>query len=392
MVRYASVAALAISLTGCARPPAPTEVDATIVNNLVLLPVRINNSAPLSFILDTAASTSVVNSAVARQIGLSFGNSDRATTGGGTVETNAISGASVSVGTLQLGSLPLVAIDLSRLQEGLGNRVDGILGYDLFQRFIVEIDYIDRRVRFHQPTQSIDGGGDEVPLTLDDQIPFVNVTLVSADGSRASAQVEFDTGQTGALTITRPFVEANHLVSSSQQSVAISTGAIIAGGVTAHVTRVASLQLGSAVVQRPVVNVTPGEKDAGVSAEIAGVLGAEVLRRFDVIVDYTRHRVLLRPNREFGVPMEFDMSGMSLAAVPLEAPSYRVRSIVDGSPAVAAGIEVGDIVTHINGVAASQVPLSELRQKLRVPDSAFVFTTTRGGVSRSVSVRTRRLI
>src|SRR4029453_4254218 len=102
--------------------------------------------------------------------------------------------------------------------------------------------------------------------------------------------------------ITRPFVDANNLVLPSQRSLAIRTGAIIAGAVTAHVTRLASLQLGTAVVPNPPVKGTPGEKGAGVSAETAGVLGAEVLKRFHVVVDYARHRVTLRPNRDFSAP------------------------------------------------------------------------------------------
>ena len=246
-------------------------------------------------------------------------------------------------------------------------------------------------MRFHASTRSVEAGGDEVPITLDDQIPYVDVTVASADGSRAVAKVEFDTGQSGALTITRPFVEARHLVSPSRPSLAIRSGAIIAGGVTAQVTRLASVQLGTAVVSNPVVNVTPGEKDAGVAAGTVGILGAEVLRRFHVVVDYSRHRVLLRPNREFGVPMEFDMSGMSLAATP-NTGSYRVRSIIDGSPASEAGVSVDDIVTHFNGVAVSEISLSDLRQRLRIPDSDYDFTVTRDGVSRPIMLRTRKLI
>jgi predicted aspartyl protease len=390
--RRLSSALVLLSLTACARPAVPTEVSATLVNNLVVLPVRINNSTPLSFILDTAASSSVIDRAAAQQLGLRFGHADAATTGGGQVEMAAISGAAASIGPLEFSQLPLVAIDLSSLEAGLGHKLDGILGYDIFNRYVVEIDYVASRVRFHESTESAAPGGEEVPLALDDQIPLVDVTVVSANGSRGVARVEFDTGQTGGLTLRRSFVDANQLLAPSQPSLAIRSGAIIAGGVTAQVTRLDSVKLGTAVVNNPMVNVTPGEKDAGVSTQTAGILGAEILKRFHVVVDYRRQRIRLRHNREFATPIEFDMSGMSLAATSLKSPSYRVRSIIEGSPAAEAGIAPNDVITHVNGAVSADTTLNEFRRMLRVPDAAYTLTVTRDGASRSVTLRTRRMI
>jgi C-terminal processing protease CtpA/Prc len=130
----------------------------------------------------------------------------------------------------------------------------------------------------------------------------------------------------------------------------------------------------------------------GVSTHTAGILGAEILKRFHVVVDYRRQRVRIRPNREFATPIEFDMSGTSLAATSLKSPSYRVRSIIEGSPAAEAGITPNDVITHVNGAASADTTLNEVRRMLRVPDATYTLTVTRDGASRTVTLRTRRMI
>jgi predicted aspartyl protease len=81
---------------------------------------RINGSEPLSFIVDTGASASVVHHARAEQLRLPLRSKEEATTGGGTVEAIQIQDASLSIGEATLRNLPLVAIDLTALRAGLG--------------------------------------------------------------------------------------------------------------------------------------------------------------------------------------------------------------------------------------------------------------------------------
>jgi C-terminal processing protease CtpA/Prc len=90
--------------------------------------------------------------------------------------------------------------------------------------------------------------------------------------------------------------------------------------------------------------------------------------------------------------MEFDMSGISFAMGGDDGSSYRVRSVLPGSPAADAGVAVGDVAAAIDGRAMADVPLSELRQILRVPDVEHTMTIVRDGAARTITFRTRRII
>lgn len=398
----AIAAALAIAgAASCSRSSVIAEVPAELITNLMVVRGSINNSEPLFLIVDTGAGSSVIDRARARQLGLRFGKSEDATTGGGSVDAAHVDSATLRIGEVEIGGLPLVAIDLAALQTGLDPRIDGILGYDLFQRYVVEFDYAASVLRLRDPQGSQPRGSITLPIQLHEQIPFVTIGLTSVTGRRVKALVEFDTGQTGSLTLTQRFVEESGLLEPSQPTLAITTGALLPGQVPARVARLGSVRLDTITINAPTANITPTETAAGVSQDTAGILGGEILRRFTVAMDYSRMQVRLSPNNDLNAPIEFDMTGMSLAALfePQErAPQrrstwqFRVRTVIAGSPASASGVAAGDVITAIEGRPASEMTLAEVRQRFRVPDVDVRLTLAREGKERQVSIRTRRLI
>ena len=360
------------------------------VNNLILLQTRVNGSSPLPFILDTGASTSVVNQRLVGELGLKNEGRAEATTGGGNVEISFVKGVTLSVSGVEIPGVTLAAIPLSGLEAGLGQTVGGILGYDIFSRYVVEIDYTSRVVRLYEPEgYRYTGKGQSLPITVEEQTPFIRAHILRPGGGSAEGTFEFDIGQAGALTLTDSFAGRNNLPAPSGKSLEITTGAILAGRVNARVSRVGGLRLGGRVVKEPVTNIT---QDAGVGADKAGLIGGEILRRFNLVIDYRRARVILEANSQFTSPFEFDMSGMSLSAQGSDFRTYRVRTLIEGSPAAEAGVKVGDIITAIDGRPAAGMTLSRIREMFRRENREYVLNIRRGDESTRIKFKTRKLI
>lgn len=95
------------SSVGVASAPAVpiARIPFELNGSILLLPVRVNGSKPLSFVLDTGAQGSSVNTTVARALGLKLGKEGRATGAGGTVVNYRISDATVAIGDARLEKL-----------------------------------------------------------------------------------------------------------------------------------------------------------------------------------------------------------------------------------------------------------------------------------------------
>ena len=96
-----------------------------------------------------------------------------------------------------------------------------------------------------------------------------------------------------------------------------------------------------------------------------GIVGNELLDRFDLYFDYIRGQLLLKPNRRRQMPFTMDRSGLVLFAYGLEFNQFVVRDILDNSPAQNADIRVDDIITRIQGTSARYYTLDAINQLLQ---------------------------
>jgi predicted aspartyl protease len=358
----------------------------------VLVDVGINGLRPAAFILDTAAGASVLDRADLPKFQLRSTGQTEATTGGGSVAAGNVANVTFDINGIKL-TADVLAVHLDNLEGGLGHSLDGILGYDVFKAYVVEIDYIQKTIRLNDPaTYRYAGREQPLAISIEEQIPFIRLPFENKDGKAVQGKVEFDIGQTSGLLLIKTFVDEHQLIPALQQNVQITTGAILADKVSAYVTRIPALRLGETVMKDIVTTVSPTAENAGVEGDTVGLLGAEVLRRFKVIVDYSRSQVFLEPNRNISDPFEFDMSGMSLAAQGVERREYRVRSVIRGTPAAEAGVSAGDLIVSIDNRPARELTLTEIRRLFRQPDRDFVLNLKRSAQSMRVTLKTRRLV
>src|SRR5262249_35971153 len=122
----------------------PLEIPFRLVENVVWLPVRINNSRPLNFLLDTAATTDAVNRRVAEELNLprvEMGMRAHAGAGDGLTRIAFAPNVQISLGDANYKDLFMGAVPVDSVSRDFGEPFDGALGYDLLSRWVVTIDY-----------------------------------------------------------------------------------------------------------------------------------------------------------------------------------------------------------------------------------------------------------
>ncbi|MDO8629573.1 MAG: aspartyl protease family protein [Phycisphaerales bacterium] len=367
-----------------------SEIPVEIVNNHIYLPVRVNGSEPLGFILDTGAEATALNKSRAEALRLKLHGTLEAQGAGGSADAAIVTGMTFSLPGVELPNQTGAAIPLDALEPFEGRRIDGVLGYELFSRCIVEVDYAASRVTLHDPARySVGGSGVSVPIVLEGKCPHVDATVGWADGRTVQGRFLVDAGARGALELNTAFSASTPLTGSTLRTVC---GIGIGGESFCRLGRVASLRIGAVEIANPIAGFSEDAKGAMANPDRAGLIGGEILRRFKVTFDYAGKRMILERNDRGDPTMEFDMSGLLLTAAPPDFRVFRVNRVLDNTPAAEAGLGEGDLIVAVDGRPAQEFTLSELRKLFRQDARVVQLRIQRNDQTRDVQLRLRRLI
>ena len=363
----------------------------------IFLQARINRSQPMWFALDSGASSPFfIDTRKARVLGLKLqGNVSR---GGGagpsSYDVAETTGLSISIGGLEYTGQSAFAIALDSIEAQIGRPLDGIVGLDLFTRYVVDIDYLDNKIRLCDPkTYTYSGAGESIPLMLRDGHFFVSAKIKMPGRPPLEGQFLIDTGGVMVTAVlTMPFSRSNRLPASNQKRILDKSFSGLGGETKVLVSRATSFTLGDLSIRAPLVYVSQDTGGALASSDYEGLIGSEILRRFRVVFDYAHGRLILEPNAHYAEPVEYDMSGISLRAYGDDLRTFRVYQVLANSPAAKAGMLVGDVLTNIDGMPASKFTLEEVCQMMKQPGREHTLSIKRGGWTSSVKIRTRRLI
>ncbi len=364
-------------------------------DRIVYVPAMINGAGPFTFVLDTGAGQfSALDYSVASSLGL---RQTLVARGGGagedTVGIYLVDSAAVSLPGISFEPRAVAGIPLHRMDPHWGKRKDGLIGGDLLSTLVTVIDYERGRLEFHDASSyEYRGPGERIPVHIAGGYIFIEAgVLLHGVDEPVDALLMLDTGVRISL-FNSPFSTENALPARSPSTVSGMTGFGLGGISRGVVGRVRGIRIGSLLLENPVVNFSADEAGALSSPDFSGIVGADILSRFTVVLDYRRSQIFLEKNAGFGAPFEFDMCGIRFLMEGERFDTFRVFRIYDGSPAAEAGIEEGDVVTEIDGRAAAGFTWQDLREYLMREGATVRFTIERDGATFDVSIRLRRLV
>jgi hypothetical protein len=203
-----------------------------------------------------------------------------------------------------LGNQTVATLPLGWFSSELGRSVDGFLGSNVFQNYVVEIDYANQVLRLHNPaTFSYSGSGQRLPLQfLWDNIPSVHAEVVAQDGTVIQGTFLVDSGATTAVWLTKAFSDAHPELTSAQETVEVPNVLAVGGELSARLGRVQAVRLGGFLVSMPLTQFSQNTSGIFAAPDVAGTIGAQTLRQFTVIFDYPHREMILEPNEHFGHP------------------------------------------------------------------------------------------
>jgi hypothetical protein len=364
-----------------------------LAGNLIFVQGRLNNSAPLWFIFDTGASSSVVDVKLAKTLGLKTRGHILGTGSAGTTMASRVRNVSVALPGVEVSGLTVYTLPVDFLSAPLGRRIGGVIGNDLIGACVVEIDYANKVINFYdRQGYHYNGTGEVIPFTVEGDGNIYGRAKVEIEGGAPlEGKFEIDTGSTGALELNTPFVKKHRLLSLVKRSKRVNVGGVggTAGAVT---TRARTVKLGKFALENVIVRLSQATKGDFASAQHDGTLGGAIFRRFKFTIDIQGRRLILEPNAQLAAPFEDDMSGIELVGDGPDFSTYLIDEVQENSPAAEAGVQGGDVLTAIDGRPASALTLEEVHQMFMQDGREYLLTLKRGDKTVQARIKLRRLI
>lgn len=358
-----------------------------IYNNLVVVPVVLNGALPLKFILDTGVRTSILTQKAFTDIlNLSYARKYTISGPGGEKLIDAYITNNVSLelpGVLGRGHAMLVLEeDYLELRNYMGTDVHGILGYELFSRFLVKIDYDKKLLTLMAPHRFKPGRKWEtIPIRIEDTKPYLTTPVVLEDGTQFTAKLLMDTGASHGLMLD-PMSDSRITVPEKRVSSIIGRG--LGGEITGKVGRIKALHIGKYKLDNPIANF-PDPNSYFDSLKLGrtqrnGSIGGEVLSRFKVVINFANEEIYLKKNNSFKKSFHYNLSGMTVKAKGAKLNVFEITEVRKDSPAALAGIQQGDVIISINGLYTDQLDLNHINGffNLRVGKRLTIVVTRKG--------------
>jgi len=348
----------------------------------IYLPARIaGRDGDLYFLLDSGASMTVIDSAVAAGMGLPFGGTIPGAGAGGMADFHMTRVPGLIIGGIELSEQTAITFPIANILREIGNiEVGGVLGYDFLSRFVTRIDFERSTITFAEPDSFAPRGGERIV-----DAPLVhNIFTLPASLDTTKAVFYLDTGANSSI-LHAGFAERTGIAGGRRT---IPMGIRGAGGdETASLCRFDSLGIGGFSIARPVFAIARSMKGIGVLANVDGIVGNDILERFAVTLDYGRQRVLLEMNARFAGAFYPDRSGLQLARK--ENGDVVVVAILPDSPAAGAGFRPGDVIVRIAGRRAARFEnIREIMSLFEAKEGTrYVFEISRGGKISKLSLK-----
>lgn len=372
-----------------------------LYGNLIVVPVILNHKLPLKFILDTGVRTTILTQKTYSDfLNLSYvkkytiaGIGDEAAG----IEAYVTNGVSLTLPGIHGSGHSMLVLedDYLKLRNYLGTEVHGVLGYELFSRFVVKVDYDRKMLTITTPEHFRAGKKyNKLAITVEDTKPYIIGKLTYTGEEEEDVKLMADSGASHGLMLDcrsdeRIRVPDNYLTSY--------LGRGLAGEWHGKVGRISRFAVGNTSWDDVLVTF-PDENSLLDSLKATdvfrnGSIGGAILSRFKVIFNFPEEAIYLKKGVRFNDPFDHNLSGITVKAKGSTLRTFEITEVRAGSPAETAGLYAGDIITEINYINAGSLNLEQITGILREKQNKTVhLKVTRNGKIIKTKFRLKRFI
>jgi hypothetical protein len=383
------------------------------INNLIFIPINVNG-VELHFLLDTGVEETILFSMEDKKE-VNFYNVEKIQLRGLGSETS-IEGLKSTSNTLDvkglksLNHLVYIVLDQSfNLSSHVGIPVNGIIGYNFFKNNLVEVNYTKKRIIVYAENEKnrdrIGKKFEPVPITIERSKPYL-MGKVSVSTAEIPAKLLLDIGNSDAIWL---FENKERGLAIPAKNFEDYLGKGFSGDVEGKRAQISKFSFSKFDFKNPIVAFPDSSSIQNVKMvqDRAGSVGAEILRRFNLVFDYSNKQLFLKKNDNYGSPFKYNKSGVELQhyglqwvqetvrleTVPYKGtitiengaivqsnfrykfvlkPIYLVAHVRKNSPAAISGLQKGDVIVSINNRPGYDYSLEKINALLKSEEEDWI--------------------
>jgi len=354
----------------------------------IFIKVAIDDSEPLDFIFDSGDGITVIDEEIADDLELV---KHKVVLNEGTVFGSIIKHNTMKVGGFLIEkNITVYSTDLDHLEISLGRDIDGILGYDLLQHHSIRIDYDNHHFEIY------DLGvhpkiGDPVPFKLVNFIPTIKGSVVLNNGEPHPGTFFIMTGAGTNMDFNSPYAEKYDVIHKTGEHYSYFVKSI-SNVETKHFEGwVKSFSFGNQTLENIPVGISLAEKGAQAHKSVSGIIGNEILSRYNIIFDLPTKMMYLEKNGSYTDPYAINCSGIDIQ-LSQDKGHVLVHQVFENSPASEAGIEVNAELISVNGKSTSEINLQDIIHLLKIDGTSIDLVLKQGGNKKSVTLKLKSLV
>lgn len=338
-----------------------------LINNTPVISARINGSKDLFFILDTGLGTTLITELFEEDsIDLNYAKEISLKGLGKDNPLKAIQSYQneITIKKLKFESekIHVLSRDIFKLSNVYGTKINGIIGHSVFEKYIVVIDYQNKKVEFYNPNSFKYKNVKrfvQLPITFLNRKPFINTYAIMENGERIKIKLLVDTGASLAFWLSK---ESNNRIIIPQKNLNSLIGQGLSGNIYGKIGRIPKLEIGKYALNNIITSFPDSSSVKWMLQNETrnGSIGGEVLKRFKVIIDYRNQIISFQSNSLLKKSFEYNLSGIEIRKPYLDLPIFNIFMVADKSPAKLADIRKDDQIIEINGESVYSKSLDEL--------------------------------
>ena len=322
-----------------------------LTGGVIILRAALNNHKDsLQFILDTGSGGISLDSATVDELQIPRTPTDRTIRGiAGVRKVDFANGHTLHFPGLKVENLNFHINDYDILTGVYGLKIDGIIGFSFLRRYIVKINYEKKEIEVWQPgdIKYPKGGYLMRPAIAGLPMQYAEV----ADHTRVNGRFYLDTGAGLCLLLSNDFTEDSSIFKTGRKRYpTVAEG--LGGKTSMDLAVLKQFKLGKYVFRKVPIYLFEDEYNVTSYPHLGGLIGNDILRRFNVIINYPRSEFHLLPNRYFREPFDYSYTGLGLFQ---QGNGIVVSDVLPGSPADEAGLRVGDLVVAVDNNLSSSM-------------------------------------